>query len=128
MLTGSCLCGDITFKVTGTPFDPAACHCSMCRKTSGHVWAAAIVAESGLEIIGPVRWYQSSPKARRGFCPRCGTSLFWQELGSGFIDFALGAVDGPTGLHLGRHIYTESKGDYYDIAASEPQVIEEGDG
>ena len=126
MLTGSCLCGDVTFKVTGEPFDPAACHCSMCRKSSGHVWAAAVVADEGLRIEGPVRWYASSSKARRGFCPRCGSSLFWQEIGSGFIDFALGAVDGPTGMHLGRHIYTESKGDYYDIAAGEPQQVEEG--
>ena len=37
------------------------------------------------------------------------------------MDFALGAVDGPTGMHLGRHIYVEDKGDYYDIAAGEPQ-------
>ncbi|HHC29400.1 MAG TPA: GFA family protein [Rhodobacterales bacterium] len=126
MLRGSCLCGDITFRVTGAPFDPAACHCSMCRKTSGHVWAAAIVADEGLEITGPLRWYQSSPQARRGFCARCGSSLFWQQVGSGFTDFALGAVDGPTGLHLGRHIYTESKGDYYDIPDSEPQVTGQG--
>ncbi len=37
------------------------------------------------------------------------------------MDFALGAVDGPTGMHLGRHIFVGSKGDYYDIAESEPQ-------
>lgn len=127
MLTGSCLCGDVTFTVTGTPHDPAACHCSMCRKTSGHVWAAAIVEDAGLEISGPVRWYQSSANARRGFCPRCGSSLFWQEIGSGQIDFALGAVDGPTGMHLHRHIYTEDKGDYYDIPESEPRQIGEGE-
>lgn len=121
MLKGSCLCGDVRFTVTGEPFDPAACHCSQCRKMSGHVWAAAIVAEDGLQIEGPVRWYEASPRARRGFCPRCGSSLFWQEYGSGNIDFALGAVDGPTGMHLGRHIFVESKGDYYDIPDNEPQ-------
>lgn len=121
MLTGSCLCGAVTFEVTGTPHDPAACHCSMCRKTSGHVWAAAIVAEDGIEIRGPVRWYQSSETARRGFCPTCGASLFWQARGSGEMDFALGAVDGPTGMHLARHIYVEDKGDYYDIPVGEPQ-------
>lgn len=121
MLKGSCLCGDVRFTVTGSPFDPAACHCSQCRKMSGHVWAAAVVAEDGIEIEGEVRWFAASPRARRGFCPRCGSSLFWQEHGSGNMDFALGAVDGPTGVHLGRHIFTEDKGDYYDISESEPQ-------
>jgi len=28
---------------------------------------------------------------------------------------ALGALDGPTGLKLERHIFTADKGDYYDI-------------
>ncbi len=120
MLKGSCLCGDVRFTVTGAPFDPAACHCNQCRKMSGHVWAAAIVREADIEIVGEVRWYEATPRARRGFCPRCGSSLFWQEQGSGNMDFALGAVDGPTGLHLARHIFIESKGDYYDIPDSEP--------
>ena len=121
MLTGSCLCGDVRFTVTGEAYDPAVCHCSQCRKMSGHIWAAAIVDEGGIEISGEVRWFEATPRARRGFCPRCGSSLFWQEHGSGRMDFALGAVDGPTGMHLGRHIFVEDKGDYYDIAASEPQ-------
>ena len=120
MLKGSCLCGDVRFTVTGAPFDPAACHCSQCRKMSGHVWAAAVVRADGIEIEGEVRWFEASQRARRGFCPRCGSFLFWQEYGSENMDFALGAVDGPTGMHLGRHIFIESKGDYYDIAESEP--------
>jgi len=119
MLKGSCLCGDVTFTVTGEPWDPAACHCSMCRKTSGHVWAAALAKEDEVLIAGPVAWYASSPGVRRGFCPRCGSSLFWHREGSGIMDFALGAVDGPTGLHLARHIFVEDKGDYYDIPAHE---------
>jgi len=121
MLKGSCLCGDVTYTVTGTPHDPAACHCGQCRKWSGHVWAAAIVAEDEISIHGPVRWYASSEKARRGFCPRCGASLFWHAPGSGHMDFSLGSVDGPTGLTLSRHIFVEDKGDYYGIAAEEKQ-------
>jgi hypothetical protein len=125
MLKGSCLCGDVTFTITDTPTDPAASHCSQCRKMSGHVWAAAVVPEDGIEITGEVRWYHASDKARRGFCPRCGSFLFWQGHGSGNMDFALGAVDGPTGLHLARHIFVESKGDYYDIPDTEPQQASE---
>lgn len=119
MLKGSCLCGDVRFTVSGDEFDPAACHCSQCRKWSGHVWAAALVKEEGIEISGPVAWYASSPGVRRGFCPRCGSSLFWQREGTGIMDFALGALDGPTGMVLGRHIFTEDKGDYYTIPGHE---------
>ncbi len=119
MLTGSCLCGDIRYTVTAPTQGAAACHCSLCRKQSGHYWAAAMVPLSGIEITGSPAWYQASDTARRGFCPRCGSFLFWQKLGGDMIDFALGSVDGATGLHLARHIYTEDKGDYYVIPESE---------
>ena len=37
------------------------------------------------------------------------------------MSFALGALDGPTGLRLEKHIFTADKGDYYDIADDLPQ-------
>ena len=41
-IRGSCECGEVTFSVTG-PLSPTfACHCSQCRKTSGHYWAATV--------------------------------------------------------------------------------------
>lgn len=37
------------------------------------------------------------------------------------MSFALGAIDGPTGLRLEKHIFVADKGDYYKIADSVPQ-------
>jgi hypothetical protein len=37
------------------------------------------------------------------------------------IAVGLGALDEPTGLRLGRHVWVNSKGDYYDIADGLPQ-------
>ena len=36
-------------------------------------------------------------------------------------DQAAGTLDGPTGLHLQRHIFVADKGDYYDNADGLPQ-------
>ncbi len=116
MLEGSCLCGDITFQVRGTPKGASACHCGQCRKQSGHVWSSAYVPEADLTIRGEVTWYAASPAARRGFCGRCGAFLFWTAHDEDQVSFALGAIDGPTGLRLEKHIFTAEKGDYYDIA------------
>ncbi|MEM1301841.1 MAG: GFA family protein, partial [Pseudomonadota bacterium] len=69
MLSGSCLCGEISYIAKGEAGAPAACHCTQCRKTSGHVWASSYVAPENLTITGDVRWFQSSVKAKRGFCP-----------------------------------------------------------
>ena len=121
MLQGSCLCGAVTYTAKGTPGAPAACHCTQCRKQSGHVWASSYLEDGTLEIEGDVRWYASSGKAQRGFCPICGSALFWDHEDDPFICFSTGSIDGPTGLKLRGHIHVATKGDYYDIAASEPQ-------
>jgi hypothetical protein len=121
MLTGRCNCGEITFRVTGTPEDAALCHCGQCRKQSGHVWASAHVPLDALDVSGTPVWYEASPKARRGFCGTCGSFLFWRQHDEARISFALGALDGPTGLVLEKHIFVRDKGDYYDIADGVPQ-------
>ncbi len=120
-MKGSCLCGSITFDVTAAPQGYACCHCRQCRKQSGHVWASAYVSDDALNILGPVRWYQSSDKARRGFCPTCGSFLFWKHADDDHISFSLGSIDGPTGVALTKHIFTAEKGDYYEITDGLPQ-------
>ena len=120
-LLGRCLCGAITFRVTAPPQGASACHCSQCRRQSGHVWASASVPSDALEIAGEPRWFAASARARRGFCDTCGSVLFWEAEGEDEISFALGSLDLPTGLALERHIFTADKGDYYAIADGLPQ-------
>lgn len=123
MSKGSCLCGAVRFVVTGPLSAPIACHCSMCRKQSGHFWASTDVAREALAIEGAeqLRWYHSSEKVRRGFCSQCGSALFWDPIGKDRIEVAMGAFDPPTATRLRMHIYVADKGDYYDIADGLPQ-------
>ena len=75
---GSCLCGRVSFTVSGDLGHSDACHCVQCRKQSGHYFASANVSRSALVVTGQenVTWYQSSAKVRRGFCSTCGSFLF----------------------------------------------------
>ena len=98
-----------------------ACHCAQCRKTSGHHVAATSAARENIEISGEITWFQSSDRARRGFCPVCGSNLFWDGAGANLSIFA-GTLEGPTGLELAGHIYCRDKGDYYQIADGLPQA------
>lgn len=121
MRRGSCLCGGVTYTVEGEPTGATACHCGQCRKQSGHVWASAYVARSDLTISGPVAWYAALDVAERGFCPRCGSFLFWAAHDEDTISFSMGSLDAPTGMRLEKHIFVDDKGDYYDIADGLPQ-------
>jgi hypothetical protein len=72
MLEGSCLCGAVTFRVTGSYSQIEVCHCVQCRKWTGHFFANIEVPRDSLELQGEGRitWYRSSAKVRRGFCGR----------------------------------------------------------
>ncbi len=121
---GSCLCGQVSFAVTGDFLGPAdACHCIQCRKQSGHYFASANVPRTALTIMGEehLAWFQSSEKIRRGFCSRCGSSLFWDPPALDWIAIAMGAFDTPTSIRLEKHIFASEKGDYYTIADGLPQ-------
>jgi len=123
MHTARCLCGQITIEVRGELAPPDACHCSQCRRQSGHYWASTDLLKSNVTITGEDRitWFQASEKVRRGFCSTCGSFLFWQPIGRDKIAVAMGAFDQPTDTRLHLHIFTGDKGDYYDIADGVPQ-------
>jgi hypothetical protein len=90
------------------------------------VFSSTTVARAKLEIAGRenLEWYDSSDHARRGFCARCGSSLFWENPGSGRIDLLLGALTPPVHLEVDYHIFVGGKSDYYRICDGKPQYIE----
>ena len=45
--TGGCLCGGVRYKVARPLRDVVLCHCSMCRRTHGHVGAYTAAPKSG---------------------------------------------------------------------------------
>ena len=124
MQTGSCLCGGVTYELTGTLRNSVACHCVQCRKTSGHYVSATQVRPEQLTITSnkTLQWYRSSPVAERGFCNVCGSSLFWRhDNDNGATSIMSGTLEGPTGIHTEKHIFVADKGDYYTIADHIPQ-------
>ncbi|RKH52300.1 GFA family protein [Corallococcus llansteffanensis] len=123
MHRGSCLCGAVRFTVEGELRGPDACHCGKCRKHSGHYFVSTDVPRSAVTIEGKdkISWFQSSEKARRGFCSVCGSSLFWDPLQRDWIGIAMGAFDTPTHTRVAVHVYMADKGDYYDVADGVPQ-------
>ncbi|HEV7290823.1 MAG TPA: GFA family protein [Devosia sp.] len=123
MHTGSCLCGAVRFGVTGDLPEASACHCTMCRKHTGHFEAGVDVPRSQVTMVqqDTLAWYQSSAKVRRGFCSVCGSSLFFDPVERDWIGIMMGAFDGPTNTKIGLHIFVADKGDYYEIGDGVPQ-------
>ncbi|MEM1130033.1 MAG: GFA family protein [Pseudomonadota bacterium] len=124
-LTGGCLCGAVRYEVSATLRDVVACHCSQCRRTSGHHVAATAAPRDAVTLTGDVTWYHSSETARRGFCPVCGSNLFWDGPGPALMIFA-GTLDRTEGLRMASHLWCADKGGYYRIDDGLPQYDDDG--
>lgn len=120
--TGGCACGGVRFVVHGALAPVVACHCESCRRWSGYYWAALEIPRERFELVSSdtLTWWQSSAAAARGFCKRCGASLFFDEPGSARMEISPGAFDEPIGQHTTAHIFCAEAGDYYRLDAATP--------
>ncbi|MEL6373268.1 MAG: GFA family protein [Pseudomonadota bacterium] len=124
---GSCLCGAVRYRVTGPLRPVLGCHCVQCRKSTGNYMAATAASDADLTVSdgeGALMWYRASDFASRGFCGRCGSTLFWKRDGLDATSIAAGTLDGATGLKIEAHIFCADKGDYYDIAEDAPHFAQ----
>lgn len=109
-ITGACLCEGVRFEVTPPTKWCAHCHCTMCRRAHGTgvvTWFGAhsqsVRLLSGADLL---RWYRSSPQARRGFCGHCGSMLFFEgERWPGETHIARASVPGKIDREPAAHVF-----------------------
>jgi hypothetical protein len=127
-VTGGCLCGGVRYSVKGPLRDVVACHCSQCRRTSGHYVAATGAPTKDVTLLSSdtLTWYASSDRAERGFCRHCGGHLFWRPTKGdrSWTSIMAGSVDPPTHLKTVQHIFVADKSDYYTINDGAPQLAQ----
>lgn len=128
--SGSCQCGAVRFEIESDLTDIVYCHCSLCRKFSGSAFLAFGSAEHrNINIAGSehIKSYSASKSASREFCSHCGSTLFWQELGSygdKYKCVALGSLDGNFEPSSWEHYYTSCKASWYQIQDGQSQFDE----
>ena len=131
-LSGGCLCGGVRYEINGPRRDIINCHCENCRRTHGHVAAYTSLRQSDLSLNSDttLQWYHDeSPDAWRGFCGRCGASLFWDNRdGDGKISVAAGSLDDSAELKTIGHVYVSEAGQYYEIDDGLPRFARGNDG
>ena len=114
MYEGSCLCGNIHYRIEGELSDFGYCHCTSCRKASG----SAHGANAGLERTnftvsdpsGVLREYESSPGKFRAFCSNCGSPLYaYLTTTPELVRVRLGTLDTPFTKHAEAHTFVSDK-------------------
>lgn len=129
-MLASCLCGAINYDIEVADSSVTYCHCSQCRRHTGALAAGFVASHATPAIVNnfmQIHWYATSTVGERGFCPRCGSKLFWRDPGGQRLLPHPGSFAAPDGFHGRRHIFVESKGGYYDILDELPTFEKEAE-
>jgi hypothetical protein len=129
MLIGKCLCEGVRFEIDAPLGAVIACHCSLCRRSTGSAFNpnASVPAErfritSGHELV---REFSRTPGAYRAFCSRCGSPLYGRsDTYPNIMRVRLGTLESTSGAGPIAHIFTGSKADWFDINDRAEQFAE----
>lgn len=112
---GSCLCGEVTFEVTGELTAFFLCHCSRCRKATGSAHAANLFSQtaalkwlSGSEMVKTFRL--PGTRFAKTFCGRCSGAL--PTAGDGRLLVPAGGLDCDVDRRPDAHIFMTSKANW----------------
>jgi len=113
IVTGSCFCGSIAYKIEGELRDGKSCHCQQCRKAfSSQASAYATVDPEQFSWTEGEQYLTSyeSQKTSDGllFCSKCGSTLCGTSAGE-VSGVTLGCVNGNPDVSIGMHIFVGSK-------------------
>lgn len=125
--TGTCLCGEVSYELTGNLGIFQYCHCSRCRKITGSAHAANILVApdqfhwlAGEAQIGRYEVPQANHFAT-SFCKTCGSSLPWLTKSGKAYVVPAGTLDEHPGIEPMQNIFCASKAEWYVEASSLPQ-------
>ena len=123
MLKGHCQCGQVQYEADAAPSHETACHCSICRRTSGAPFVAWFtVPLASLRFTrGTPASFQSSADGTRSFCPACGTALtFRSARHPQEIDVSTCSLDDPEQFPPKDHTYTSTRLSWVRLADGLP--------
>lgn len=124
-LHGGCLCGAVRYETTADPVNQRVCHCRACQKVIGAAFNARVLMRiEHVRVSGSVGVFQSSEALERGFCSRCGSSVFSRRVSAGVIGLTAGSLDEPSLFKPDMHFWVSSKQPWLKIVDDLPQYAE----
>ncbi|MEQ1617720.1 MAG: GFA family protein [Terricaulis sp.] len=110
--TGGCQCGAVRYALYTAPQRSHACHCRMCQRATGGLFAALAGApRADFEWTkGVPAVFASSNLASRAYCRECGTPLsFSYNMPEAYFYITIGSLDNPEAAPIERQFGVESR-------------------
>jgi hypothetical protein len=128
---GGCQCGGIRYRITGQPVWLAVCHCNECKRQSGGVFGMSLRMHAGdVQLIRGEMKHWTRPADSGGmvvcyFCGTCGTRLWHEPAGSGFLHIKPGTLDDSSQLAPRYESWTKRKVPWLTIDGIEASFNEQ---
>lgn len=115
--TGRCLCGQISYEISGDLIATAVCHCDHCQRQSGGAFSVNLIAvESQLAVTGTLSTFEDRGEkgdavyVYRRFCGNCGSPIVSALVEpAGVIAIKAGTLDDKSALAPTVEVWCESK-------------------
>jgi hypothetical protein len=130
VIYGSCLCGDVGYRISGTPLRMVNCHCENCRRARGAAYASNLFVPAR-----QFRWTRGESQVvsyrlpgptvfATAFCRRCGSDLPRASRGESVLVVPAGSVDPDPGVRPQAHVCVSEKVSGFEINDDLPQYAE----
>ncbi len=111
--SGHCLCGAVSYQLSGEPLVTRVCWCRACQQLAGNGMVNALVPSTALKVSGElkdfVRTADSGNRITHQFCPLCGAHLFAHSSARPqFTVIRVGTLDDPASVRPTMNIWSVS--------------------
>ena len=122
--TGGCQCGAVRYAFYAPLENAHVCHCRMCQRATGGVFAALAGGKPGnfAWTRGTPDYFASSSLAKRAFCGKCGTPLsFKYDTPTARMYTTIGSLDEPGKVELVKQYGVESRLSWVKFCEAVPE-------
>lgn len=118
-ITGSCLCGKITFESKNDFQQFHFCHCTQCQKLTGSAHVANLFTQpnnitwlSGADLIK--RYDVPNRSISSAFCQECGGSVPYLSLSKEDLIIPAGCLDDEPNIQVQDNIFYAERATWYE--------------
>jgi hypothetical protein len=129
-VTGSCLCGEVSYAIKGNMGIFQYCNCSRCRKFTGSAFASNLFVApvdfiwlKGEALVGRYELPEAKHFAT-SFCKKCGSSLPWLAQSGRTLIVPAGTLDDDPQIKPMQRVYCASRADWYQAPEALPSYDE----
>jgi hypothetical protein len=114
MMTGKCLCGNLSYSANAEPALVCVCHCKDCQRHTGTAFATLVfIPNETFRMEGESKTFTrpggSGKPVKRLFCPECGSTVVWDAaVAPNMVLIPSGTLDDTSFIKPTRNLFCDS--------------------